>query len=90
MPGVLECACGHKMQIERIEDAPWCCPKCGGGRIPEGMSRQAQRKAKADFAKAKIRLGPKVQTELDRLREQMDAMAAQGPAVPDPDSPEAA
>jgi PHP family Zn ribbon phosphoesterase len=90
MSGTLECACGHKMVLERIEDAPWCCPSCGGGRVPEGMSRQAQRRAKAEFAKAKIRLGPKVRSDLDRLREQMDAMAVDSPAVPDPEPQDAA
>lgn len=34
---------------------------------------------------SKIRLGPKVRSDLDRLREQMDAMAADSPAVPDPE-----
>lgn len=85
MSGTLECACGHKMTLERPEDAPWCCPKCGGGRIPDGMSRQAQRRAKAEFAKAKLRVGRDMVGELDKLRAHMDVMAERGPAVPDPE-----
>lgn len=79
MPGVMECSCGHRMVLERPEDAPYCCPKCGGGKIPETMSRQAQRRAKAEFAKAKVKLGPKVRSELDALSAQMGELQGQDP-----------
>ena len=85
MSGTLECACGHKMRLERIEDAPACCPKCGGGREPVGMNRAQRRAAKAAFAKQKLRQSKEQAAAFAKLAADMDAMAERSPAVPDPE-----
>lgn len=74
MSGTLECACGHRMRLERIEDAPACCPKCGGGREPAGMNRAARRAAKAAFAKQKLRQSKEQAAAFAKLAADMDAM----------------
>lgn len=74
MPGILECACGHKMRLERIEDAPACCPKCGGGREPAGMNRAQRRAAKAAYAKLQLKQSKEQASAFAKLAADMDAM----------------
>lgn len=90
MSGTLECDCGFKMTIERIEDAPPCCPGCGGGQMPEeGMTKKQIRAAKAAHAREKLKQGKVMKKAFAKLAKDMDAMRA-GKPEPDLEPPGAA
>lgn len=83
MSGTLECECGHKMRLDSIEDAPICCPKCGGGRMPEGMTKKELRAARAAFARAKLKQDKALKAAFDQLAADMDAMREREPPTGD-------